>query len=403
MIFNDLVFFVLFLGPCVALFHAVGPRAKPWVIAGFGTAFFLYFSALLFGGGWAALTVLILVWECITSRLYQKGSRFCIAGIVQAVLFLVVFKYLGFLNRVWNDSAPWLSLPELHGLPKIILPLGLSFFTFEFIHYAADCYVGKIKRSGVVEYAAFIFFFPTMVCGPIKRFGQFREELAHAHFDPSALTQGITRVATGLAKKHVLADTLDLWASRLNTNALFGASRWAICGQLLAYSWKIYFDFSAYSDIAIGSAKMFGIKVPENFDFPYFSRNIAEFWRRWHISLMSWLESYVFVPVLFSNWRLPGMNGRANPARIAAVTLLVFLISGLWHGANYNFIVWGAYHGVLLGSYRLLKSLPQTRERELPRGLGILVTYASVTAGYAFFAMDFKHATFAVARLLGAA
>jgi alginate O-acetyltransferase complex protein AlgI len=402
-IFNDLVFFVFFLAPCVTLFHLLGPAHKPWVITGFGIAFFVYFSTLLFGGAHAALTVLILVWECVTSRLYKKGSRFCIAGIVQAILFLFVFKYLGFFGRAWNDVAPWLSLPELTGVPKLVLPLGLSFFTFEFIHYAADCYVGKIERSSVRDYAAFIFFFPTMVCGPIKRFNNFREELVHARFDPRQVMQGVTRIAVGLAKKHALADTLDLWSSRLNTDQLFGASRATIAAQLLAYSFKIYFDFSAYSDIAIGSARLFGIAVPENFNFPYLARNIGEFWRRWHISLMSWLESYVFVPLLFSRWRLPGFQGRANPARIAAVTMVVFLISGLWHGANYNFLVWGAYHGVLLGGYRMLKSLPASRERELPKPLGVALTFGAVTAGYAFFAMDIRHASFAVARLLGVA
>jgi alginate O-acetyltransferase complex protein AlgI len=403
-IFNDLVFFAVFLVPSVALFHWVGPATKPWVIAGFGTAFFLYFSTLLFGGGWAALSVLILVWECVTSRFYKKGSRFCLWGIVQAILFLVCFKYLGFAARVWNDTASLFAFPELHGIPKLILPLGLSFFTFEFIHYAADCYIGKIERARLADYAAFIFFFPTMVSGPLKRFNQFREELVHAHFDGAAMNQGITRIMVGLAKKHVLADTFDIWASKLNTDALFGASRATVCLQLFAYSWKIYFDFSGYSDIAIGCAKMFGIAVPENFEFPYFlSRNILEFWRRWHISLLAWIESYLFVPLLFSNWRFPGLNGKANVRRIAVVTFAVFCIAGLWHGAAYNFLVFGAYHGALSAGYRLFKALPGNEERRLPAAVSIGITYLTAVAGNAFFAMDMRHARFAVARILGIA
>ena len=401
MIFNDLVFFVVFLLPCVALFHLVSAAAKPWVIAVFGVAFFVYFSALMFGGGWAALTVLILLWECVTSRFYRKGSRFCLYGILQAILLLGVFKYLGFLGRVWNDAAPWLSFPELHGVPKLILPLGLSFFTFEFIHYAADCYVGKIEKSRVRDYAAFIFFFPTMVAGPIKRFQQFSAELAHARFDPVAIAQGATRIFVGLAKKHALADTFHQWATPLNTDVLYTESRAVICARVVAYTWKMYFDFSGYSDIAIGCAKLFGIGVPENFDWPYFARNIVDFWRRWHISLMTWLESYVFIPLLFSGWRLPGFNGRANNRRLAVATLGVFLVSGIWHGAGYNFVLWGLYQGILVSSYRYLKTLPRFASSELPRPLGIALTYLSVAFGDFFFAMDEPHAHFAFRRLFG--
>jgi alginate O-acetyltransferase complex protein AlgI len=400
-IFNDLVFFVAFLIPSVTTFHLVRPAAKPWVITGFGFGFFLYFSTIMFGSGWAALTALILVWQCFTSRFYRKGSRFCLLGIAQAILVLGLFKYLGFLARIWNDSAGLLDFPELTGLPKLILPLGLSFFTFEFIHYAADCYVGKVQGSRLRDYTAFIFFFPTMVAGPIKRFQQFSGELAHARFDPDAVSQGLTRVAVGLGKKHVLADSFHTWSAPLNTDALFSADRGTIVLQLVAYTWKMYFDFSGYSDIAIGSAKLFGIAVPENFNWPYFSRNIVEFWRRWHISLMSWLESYVFVPLLFSQWRLPGFEGRANPKRIAMATLAVFIVSGLWHGASYNFLIWGVYMGVVVGSYRLLKTTPNFASRQLPWALGTALTYLSVTFGDIFFAMDERHARFALGRIFG--
>ena len=401
MIFNDLVFFVVFLIPCAVAFHLVRPAAKPWVIASFGLGFFLYFSTIMFGSGWAVLTALILVWECVTSRLYRKGSRFCLLGIAQAILLLGVFKYLGFLARIWNDTAGWLDFPELTGVPKLILPLGLSFFTFEFIHYAADCYVGKIPRSRVRDYAAFIFFFPTMVAGPIKRFQQFTSELEHARYAPEAVSQGVTRIAVGLGKKHVLADTFHMWSVPLNTDALFEMDRSTILLRLVAYTWKMYFDFSAYSDIAIGSAKLFGITVPENFNFPYFSRNIVEFWRRWHISLMTWLESYVFLPLLFSRWRLPGFEGRANPLRIAAATFAVFVVSGIWHGASYNYVIWGATMGVVVGGYRLLKSVPFFASRQLPWVVGTAITYAFVALSFAFYAMDERHVRFAFGRIFG--
>lgn len=401
MIFNDPVFFLVFLAPCVALFHLLRRDLKPWVITAFGVGFFLYFSWVMFGSGWASLTVLILVWECIFSRFYRKGSRFCLLGIWQAIILLGVFKYLGFLARIYNDSTGWLSFPQLHGVPKLILPLGMSFFTFEFIHYAADIYVGRLERARVRDYAAFIFFFPTMVAGPIKRFQQFAAELKDARFDPAAVSQGITRIAVGLGKKHVLADTLHMWAVPLNTDALYASSRWVILGRLVAFTWRMYFDFSGYSDIAIGSARLFGIAVPENFNFPYFARNIADYWRRWHISLMAWLESYVFVPILFSSWRLRGFEGRANPRRLFAATLVVFVVSGIWHGASYNYVIWGVYQGILVGAYSYMKSTPNFESRELPRVLGIALTYSSVLLGDIFFAMDERHARFAIARLLG--
>ncbi len=401
MIFDDLVFFLFFLAPCVTLFHRVRDAFRPWVITAFGVGFFLYFSALYFGGAWGALTVVILLWECATSRLYRKGSRWCFFGIAQAIAILCAFKYLVFFGRVWNDAASIVSLPPLHGLPRLVLPLGLSFFTFEFISYAADCYVGKIAGSRLRDYAAFIFFFPTMVSGPIKRFPQFRAELEHARFDPAAVSQGITRIAVGLAKKHALADTFDLWASRLNTDALYSASRLTIAWQLVAYGWKIYFDFSSYSDIAIGSGKLFGIVVPENFDFPYLARNIAEFWRRWHISLLAWLQSYVFIPLLFAGWRFPGLNGVANLRRMAVCILAVFFASGLWHGADYHFVVWGLYHGVLVAGFLFVDKLMKDRAWKLPAPVGVALTYGAVNAGYAFFAMDMPHAWFALERIAG--
>ncbi len=390
MIFNEIGFYILFLLPCVAAFHLV-PRGWRFLAIGlYGTGFFIYFGYLHFGGLWGALAVLIFYWELLTTRLYRPGSRWCIFGIVQAVCILAAFKYLIFFTGAWNDLAGAWMLPRLESLPRLILLLGVSFFTFEFIHYAADCYAGRIKGSTIRQYMGFIYFFPTMVAGPIKRFQEFTPQVETARFDPRLAVQGAARIAIGLVKKHVLSDTFALWSDQLNTQALYTADRFTILGWVLAYGMKIYFDFSGYSDIAIGSGNLFGVRIPENFNWPYLSRNIAEFWRRWHISLGRWIFDYIYTPLGGS------LKGEYRTALNLGIT---FGLSGLWHGAAYNFVVWGLWHGVLMIVHRFWKN------HLVPRGLSLnpitatVLTFFSVNIGWAFFCMDFPRACYALKRI----
>jgi alginate O-acetyltransferase complex protein AlgI len=362
MIFDEAVYYAFFLLPAAGAFHAVSLRLRPWVLAFFGAAFFVYFGYLHFGGAWGALCVLLFVWELLTSRLYRPGSRWCVFGVVQAVAILVAFKYLGLL-----------------GLPRLLVPLGLSFFTFEFIHFAVESRRGRFgdRPPPLGDYAAFIFFFPTLVAGPIKRYEDFAPKIASARLDPVLLSEGITRILVGLAKKHVLADTFSIWYERLGTDAVHAASPLELAGWVLAYGMKIYFDFSGYSDIAIGSAGLFGIRVSENFDWPYLSRNIAEFWRRWHISLGRWILDYVYKP-------LGGSHGTAS--RTSANLLVAFAVSGLWHGAAWNFLAWGLWHGILIVAHRAWASAGAT----MPRVPAVALTFVSVNLGWALFCMDFE-------------
>jgi len=391
MIFNELSFFLLFLLPAVALFHALGTPSRPWVLAVFGGLFFMYYGQLHFGGFWGALCVLIFVWELLTSRLYRPGSAWCVFGIVQAIAILIVFKYLPFMTGAWNDLAQLAPVPTAPTIGRLVLPLGISFFTFEFIHFAADSYRGRIDRPRVGRYAAFIFFFPTMVAGPIKRFQDFDGQLAAARCDPDLIVRGVTRILAGLAKKHVLADTFGLWSDQLNTAALFDATGLQIGGWILAYGMKIYFDFSGYSDIAIGSAYLFGIIVPENFNWPYASASITEFWRRWHISLSRWIFDYVYVPL--------GGSRHGEPRAMVNV-ILAFAISGLWHGANYNFLAWGLWHGGLVAGHRAWRRLAAARGLTVPRPLAIALTFALVNIGWALFCMDLGRVADAFTRAL---
>lgn len=388
MIFNELSYFLLFLVPSVLLFHKSSAAVRPWVISAFGASFFVYYGYLHFGGFWGSLCVLLFVWEILTSRLYREGSRWCLFGIVQAIAILVLFKYLVFASGAYSDLAGVLGLPPLGKIERWLLPLGVSFFTFEFIHFAVDSYRGKTSRASFAEYSAFILFFPSMVAGPIKRIQDFLPKLREARFDPALASQGVTRILAGLAKKHVLADTCTLFADKLNTDALYSASGWQVALWLFAYGGKIYFDFSGYSDIAIGSGYLFGIPIKENFLWPYGSSSITEFWRRWHVSLSDWIRDYVYIPL---------GGSRGSESRTALNLLLAFGVSGLWHGAAYNFAVWGLWHGALLVIHRNWKR----SGRALPKALAVPITFVAVNVGWAFFCMDVERAFFALGRIIG--
>jgi alginate O-acetyltransferase complex protein AlgI len=416
MIFNTFAYFILFLVPAAILFRLVRPAAQPWVCLIFGAAFFVFFSLVQIGGAAGACCLLIFVWESIFSRFYRKGSPLCFVGVAQAIIFLIAFKY-------WNFLSGLVFGPAAHNpvyWAGAFLPLGISFFTFEFIHYAIDRYRGVTPAGKFGEYLAFILFFPTMVAGPIKRYQDFRPKLEN----PSLVWDqdwqiGITRILVGLAKKFMIADLLTAFTNHLNHADIAAAQRWVLPVWLFAYGMKIYFDFSAYSDIAIGSARLFGIKVPENFDWPYLRTNISEFWRHWHMSLYKWLVDYVFIPL---------GGSRKSPPRVYLNVLITMFLSGLWHGAGLNFIVWGLWHGLLLAGHRLWRnwresfgargavgptrpSSTEAARRDWQGESGFptaplfgkiaswFLTFILVNLGWAFFCMDLPTAVFFFRRL----
>ena len=391
MIFNTLDYFFLFLIPAAVTFRLVKPAAQPWVCSVFGASFFVYFSLTQVGGIAGAFCLLIFAWESLFSRLYRPGSVLCLVGIAQTVLFLVVFKY-------WNFLTGLIFAPAAHNpvyWTGAFLPLGISFFTFEFIHYAVDRYRGRTEAGSFREYLAFILFFPTMVAGPIKRYQDFLPKLRTPGVEwPDDWSQGITRILSGLVKKFAVADFMTAFTNHLNRTDIALAQRWVLPVWLLAYGVKIYFDFSGYSDIAIGSARLFGIRVPENFDWPYFRTNVAEFWKHWHMSLYRWLVDYVFIPL--------GGSRVAGQSRVYVNVLITMFLSGLWHGAGLNFIVWGLWHGMLLCVHRLWSAWRGAAGPPSVAGrlLGWTVTFASVNLGWAFFCMDLPTAAFFFRRLV---
>jgi alginate O-acetyltransferase complex protein AlgI len=392
LIFNTFAYYLLFLIPSAILFRTASAQARPWVCAIFGISFFVYFSATQFGSWWGAACVLLLLCQSMFRSLYRPGALACVIGVLISVATLGVFKYWNFITGMF------FSLVGANPLKweGAFLPLGISFFTFEFIHYAVDRYNKKVEQGTFGEYLAFIFFFPTMVAGPIKRFQDFVPCLRQPSTDlVMDWNRGITRILIGLVKKFAVADFLTSLTDHLNRADIAQAERWILPVWLFAYGWKIYFDFSAYSDIAIGSGRLFGIKVPENFDWPYARSNIAEFWRHWHISLYRWLVDYVFIPL---------GGSRGTVVFVCRNVMIVMLVSGIWHGAGLNFVVWGGWHGALLIVHRLWsihKGILGSVNVYLKSWFtGWLLTYVSVNLGWAFFAMDLDTALFFFRRLV---
>ena len=390
MIFNTFGYYLLFLIPAALLFRKASSTWQPWVCALFGGAFFIYFSMTEIGGAAGAACLLIFLWECFVSRFYRKGSYLCLFGILQSVLFLIVFKYWNFLTGLW-----WPASHNPLRWQGAFLPLGISFFTFEFIHFAADSYRGRAPAGQAGEYLAFILFFPTMVAGPIKRYQDFVPKLRAVSREWTVdWHRGVTRILVGLAKKFAIADLMSAYTHHLNYVDLSRADRAVLPFWLLAFAIKIYFDFSAYSDIAIGSARLFGIKVPENFDWPYGRTNISEFWRHWHISLTNWLFDYIFASLC---------GRRAKRPKAYANLLVTMLVSGIWHGAGLNFVVFGLIHGVLLVVHQLWKQMRGVRTAPpsiAGQFAGAVFTFTAVTLSFAFFAMDLKTALFFFHRLI---
>ncbi|MHB8703193.1 MAG: MBOAT family O-acyltransferase [Candidatus Tyrphobacter sp.] len=308
-------------------------------------------------------------------------------GVCASVGTLVVFKYTNFfLGSVSALCGSHCTLPVW----TLTVPLALSFFTFEFVHFLVDVYLGKIERVNTREFMSFAMFFPTLVAGPIKRYQNYVPQLARIG-RPGRLmcAAGVFRILMGLAKKMIIADSMTpLTQPLLSPSGLYDhADFWV---AMLAYTVKIYFDFTAYSDIAIGLASLLGLQILENFDRPYWSRNISEFWRRWHISLSSWIRDYVFIPI----------GGSRGPKwRVAFNLALVMAVAGLWHGAAWHFVAWGLWHGVGLGAHRvwsLTKAPSLVGNTRLAHAVSIAMTFGFVALGWVLFASPTLQAAGAV-------
>ena len=367
-------FFVLVYLPAVLLIYFGSPRsARNAVLLLASLVFYAFDAGKLI---WLLLVSILLnhlAGQAIAHR--SDGSRrlVFIGAVVANLAFLLHYKYAAFL---WSSVAPLLSEAgwRIGPPPSIDMPIGISFFTFQAISYIADIYVGRIVPARrLVDFGAYHSLFPQLIAGPIVRYVEVERELHDRRNSLDDVAEGLFRFCLGLGKKLILADTMGTVADSvfaLPANELTAGVAWF---GVIAYSLQIFFDFSGYSDMAIGLGRIFGFRFPENFNQPYRAQSITEFWRRWHMTLSRWFRDYVYIPL--------GGN-RLGPETTYRNLFVVFFLCGLWHGAGYTFVFWGLYHGFWLAAERMYTT------HIGPLGGGLLAwarTFLIVMVGWVFF------------------
>lgn len=388
MLFHSFQYVFLFLPLSVGGYFLLGRLpfvwAKLWLLIG-SLTFYGYHNPRSIPLFLASMGINYLLVRAVANRREKaEGSRGAILlvryGVALNIAFLGYFKYCHFFLENFNGVfSAHLTLPE------VILPLAISFFTFQQIACLIDVGRGEARPDSFLDYCLFVAFFPQLIAGPILRAKQFLPQLQAArtsiNYDNWAI--GLYIFSLGLAKRVIIADTIGIWASLGYEAAVLSPGEAWITS--LAYTLQIYFDFSGYTDMAIGSALFFNIRLPANFNSPYLAESIQDFWRRWHITLSTFLRDYIYIPL--------GGNRRGE-ARTYLNILITFLLGGLWHGASWTFIVWGALHGVgLMAQQRWARA-----GFCLPRPVAILVTFLYVNVTWVFFrAESFTHAL----RILG--
>lgn len=371
MVFSDSVFLFMFLPLTLAVYYAVPFAFKNTV---------LFLTGLLFYAWGEPVYVLIMLLS--TAIDYCAGrlmDRFdsnknirkatLLVSVVMNLSLLGIFKYgsffIGSVNGIFGSAIPDPGLP---------LPIGISFFTFQSMSYTIDLYRRNIKvQKNFIDFAAFVTMFPQIVAGPIVRYEDVSAQLTCRRIDLRSMSDGITRFVCGMCKKVLIANSIGaLWTDvkAQDYTSMPAATAWL---GIAAFTLQIYFDFSGYSDMAIGLGKMLGFDFPENFRYPYNSKSVAEFWRRWHITLGDWFKNYVYFPL---------GGSRGSTAATIRNTLIVWLLTGLWHGASWNFILWGLYYGVLiiLEKFVFRRLLERT-----PSALRHILTMLAVVFGWVIF------------------
>ena len=337
MLFSSITFLFLFLPIMLAVYYIAPPQWKNLLL--------LAGSLIFYAWGEPVYIILMILSILLNyfcgmdienkSENEAKAKRSLVFAITVNIVLLVFFKYFGFLvestNTLFGISIPYRELA---------LPIGISFYTFQEISYIVDVYRGKVKaQQSLVKYALYVSMFPQLVAGPIVCYGDIEKQLTVRKISGRKLGQGAMLFIIGLSKKAVLANTLGKIFEEISSTSASNLTvlmAWLGC---ITYAFQIYFDFSGYSDMAIGLGRMFGFEFKKNFDEPYISKSITEFWRRWHISLSSWFREYVYIPL--------GGN-HVTISRNIVNLLIVWMLTGMWHGAAWNFIVWGIYYGVVL-------------------------------------------------------
>lgn len=373
MVFSSPFFLFLFL-PIVLVGWVLVPKKA-------GNAFLFAASLVFYVWGevdkaWVFLVSMVANY-CFGIGLERARSKRAVlmVGVVSNLLVLGIFKYGNFVVTNVNQLASVFSLGPFR-VETIHLPIGISFFTFHAISYLVDVYRGRVApQKNPVDFGLYIALFPQLVAGPIVRYHDISDQLAAHPSTVARFAHGARRFIIGLGKKVLIANTLAVPVDQifaLPAKDLTASITWVAA---VLYALQIYFDFSAYSDMAIGLGHLFGFRLPENFAYPYIAQSMTEFWRRWHLSLSSWFRDYLYIPL--------GGNRRGGP-RTYLNLFIVFLLCGLWHGASWTFVAWGLWHGAFLVLERRFSGFVQ----RLPRPLRHVYLLGAVALGWVFFRAD---------------
>lgn len=393
MVFSDLFFLYIFI-PAVAICYALArcgdkarlraaetgkaPRYANANLCPYTNAVLIVFSLIFYAWGEPIYIFLMLASVVMNyfvglfiTRKKQRSKPALIVGLVLNIAIIGVFKYADFLVDTLNLTG--LGIPK----PGIALPIGISFFTFQSISYIIDVYRGEVKaQRNFFSLLLYISMFPQLIAGPIVRYSTISEEINNRNINFNDISEGSFRFLIGLGKKVILANQLSEISSKFLDGNLASLSAGGAWLGIFAYTLQIYFDFSGYSDMAIGMGRCFGFHFDENFNHPYIARTITDFWRRWHISLGSFFRDYVYIPL--------GGNRKHQPLNI----LIVWFMTGLWHGASWNFVLWGVYFGaiIMLEKYTILK----VKDKIPPIFLHIYSIFVIVFGWVIFYFDDFS-------------
>ena len=377
MVFSSNIFLFFFL-PIFLIAYFITPQK-------FRNYTLLLFSIVFYAYG-APDFVFLLVGECVINYFLVRGiaktektktkKLLCALSVVMALGLLLYFKYANFFMENLNTILGWVH-QEPVGWIKVALPIGISFFTFQSITYTIDVYRGTTPPSHkLTDYVLYIMMFPQLIAGPIVNYNSVAAQLVERTSTMEDRVVGFYRFVIGLAKKVLIANTMALYADQvfgMSYSDLSSGSAWI---GILAYTFQIYFDFSGYSDMAIGLGKMMGFRFPENFNDPYTSRSVTEFWKRWHMTLGNFIMNYLYIPL--------GGN-RKGKGRMYFNLWLCFLLSGLWHGASWNFVLWGAFHGFFICADKLFLKNALKKIGIIP---SVIITFFLVAMGWVLFRVD---------------
>lgn len=373
MSFNSLIFILFFLPITLLIYYVVKDKYRNLVLLLGSIIFYSFASTKALGIIFLCISINYFIGITISKNNYKKHILFI--GVSFNILVLIYYKYTNFFISSFNRFLGQ-TLNSSFSTLNLLIPLGLSYITFQQISYIVDIYRNNSNTISFLDYCLYILFFPKIISGPITQFKDIRSNLKFKKYNDDSMNDGIYRFSIGLGKKIIIASALQNVADKifaLDPNTLPLSIAWL---GMITYTMQIYFDFSGYTDMAIGIAKMFSFNLPENFNKPYISKSIGEFWRRWHITLSCFLRDYVYIPF---------GGSRVSKNRMLINTMIVFFLSGFWHGANFTFIVWGLYHGFFvaiekLGFKKFLDKLPSIFSQS--------ITFIIVSIGWVFFRAD---------------